>query len=116
PAGFRSVAPRRTPEAPPGRERQARSSGGEHHIDTVGVSGSNPLEPTNPHWPDAKALSSAGRALPSHGRGQRFDPVSAYQIEPARTRGDDVTRGIPRFFILGQGKRRSGSWRPRRRW
>src|SRR5207247_10656729 len=42
PAGFRPVAPRET-----GIEEQARSSGGEHHIDTVGVSGSNPLEPTN---------------------------------------------------------------------
>ena len=45
PAGFRPVAPRtrsraRDPE-------QARSSGGEHYLDTVGVSGSNPLEPTN---------------------------------------------------------------------
>lgn len=40
-AGFRPVAPRET-----GIEEQARSSGGEHHIDTVGVSGSNPLEPT----------------------------------------------------------------------
>ena len=27
---------------------------------------------------ELQALSSAGRALPSHGRGQRFDPVSAY--------------------------------------
>src|SRR5688572_30923390 len=43
PAGFRPVAPR----AGNGRDAQARSSGGEHYLDTVGVSGSNPLEPTN---------------------------------------------------------------------
>src|SRR5215468_3210286 len=42
PAGFRPPAPRET-----GIEEQARSSGGEHYLDTVGVSGSNPLEPTN---------------------------------------------------------------------
>ena len=76
PAGFRPVAPR-PGDRPGGIFEQARSSGGEHYLDTVGVSGSNPLEPTNLFG--TKALSSAGRALPSHGRGQRFEPVSAYQ-------------------------------------
>src|SRR5690242_6114932 len=60
PAGFRSVAPRssrgdRSHGPAPAAElrrnklgkKQARSSGGEHYLDTVGVSGSNPLEPTN---------------------------------------------------------------------
>src|SRR5689334_14333937 len=84
PAGFRPLAPRRG-QRPFRASAQARSSGGEHYLDTVGVSGSNPLEPTNSS--ETEALSSAGRALPSHGRGQRFDPVSAYQ-EEKKTRGD----------------------------
>ncbi len=46
PAGFRPVAPRPGVRAA-GIFEQARSSGGEHYLDTVGVSGSNPLEPTN---------------------------------------------------------------------
>ena len=46
PAGFRPAAPRRRNGAA-GIFEQARSSGGEHYLDTVGVSGSNPLEPTN---------------------------------------------------------------------
>src|SRR5262245_23729459 len=53
--GVLDYALRRTTKAArrgfPGHEVQARSSGGERYLDTVEVSGSNPLAPTTPGRP-----------------------------------------------------------------
>ena len=84
PAGFRPVAPR----AGNGRDTQARSSGGEHYLDTVGVSGSNPLEPTN---------SSRRRRLAQLEERYLHTVEVNGSIPLAPTREETTTRGNPRF-------------------
>ena len=44
---------------PPGRRKKARSSVGEHYLDTVGVSSSILLAPTI-RFPDMRGIRSAG--------------------------------------------------------
>ena len=53
---------------------------------------------------ELQALSSAGRALPSHGRGQRFDPVSAYHDVHSQ-------RGVARVFSFLESRRQWKPWR-----
>src|SRR5204863_5177805 len=89
PAGFRPAAPRTAVRR---RDEQARSSGGEHYLDTVGVSGSNPLEPTN---------CSRRRRLAQLGERYLHTVEVNGSIPLAPTREEMTTRGNPRFRFLG---------------
>ena len=97
-AGFRPVAPRETGI----EETQARSSGGEHYLDTVGVSGSNPLEPTN---------SSKRRRLAQ--LGERFlhteEVNGSIPLAPTKR---SRRRGVPAFFLFRSAERSEGTWKP----
>ena len=79
--------------ATPGIEEQARSSGGEHHIDTVGVSGSNPLEPTS--FFEHRRLAQLGERI------LHTDEVNgSIPLAPTKVRHD---AGVPRVFLLPRG-------------
>ena len=76
----------------------AVSSGGEHYLDTVGVTSSNLVSPT------ICGHGSVGRAQPCQGWGRGFEPRCPLQIAQAsRKRGLFLFRII--FYSVGRGYR-----------
>src|SRR6476659_2330663 len=94
-----------------GIEEQARSSGGEHHIDTVGVSGSNPLEPTS-FFVNRRLVQLGERIL-------HTDEVNgSIPLAPTKSSSNAGATRVFLFLSLGvailraRGRGRKAEWKP----